>query len=249
MYQKERLDTILNYIRENGYVTTKNLVEKFHYSVASVNRDLNILQTSGLVKRSYGGVEFIEKKYTPYTFRQHKEKNLKSSVSKKAVELISDGDTVFISGSTTTEYMLNYLTTKKNITVITNNMYLASQLSMVGVKTVCLGGKVTVPPFFLGGSDTVNNARKYIANKFFFSTASCTLDGQIGTGWTWYDMYVEMCNNSEKTYYLVTSSKIRKKSDLKALLFDFSKVSGVISDIDFDESVKAKFPNTEFIKI
>ena len=66
---------------------------------------------------------------------------------------------------------------------------------------------------------------------------------------TVYDMYVEMCNNSEKTYYLVTSSKIRKKSDLTALLFDFSKVSGVISDIDFDESVKAKFPNTEFIKI
>jgi DeoR/GlpR family transcriptional regulator of sugar metabolism len=96
MYQKERLDTLLNFIQKNGYVTTKNLVKEFHYSVASVNRDLNVLQKQGFVIRSYGGVEIVQKKYAPYKFRQHKMREEKRRISKKACELVKDGETGFM---------------------------------------------------------------------------------------------------------------------------------------------------------
>ena len=43
MYQKERMDAILDILKVNGYVTVKFLIEKLHYSTATINRDLNML--------------------------------------------------------------------------------------------------------------------------------------------------------------------------------------------------------------
>ena len=248
MFQKERLDNILKYIQQNGYVTTKSLVENLHYSIASVNRDLNVLARQGYVKRSYGGVEFIEKRYTPYKFRQRKKKEEKERVAKRAVEFIDDGDTIFITSSTTTEYMIPYLINKKNIHVITNNMYLACTLAEMNVKVTCLGGTVIESPYFLGGNDTVENVSKHGADKFFFSTSSFSADGRIGTGPSWYNMYLAMKNNSNKTFYLTTSDKLTKKSDIRLFFHDFSKMDYIISDYEFSEELKKSCPNTEFIK-
>jgi DeoR family fructose operon transcriptional repressor len=249
MYQKERLDTLLNFIQKNGYVTTKNLVKEFHYSVASVNRDLNVLQKQGFVIRSYGGVEIVQKKYAPYKFRQHKMREEKRRISKKACELVKDGETIFIDASTTTDYMADYLTNKKNITVITNNTYLCMQLSIAGIKVICLGGKVCEAPYFLGGDITIENALKYGADKTFFSTSMFTEDGRIGCGGTWRSFYIATHSNSKETYYLAASDKITKKSDIKLFLFDFDKLTGVISDHEFSDDVKKKYPDTEFYKV
>lgn len=57
MYQKERIDKIMEILKENGYVTVKYLIDKLHYSNATVNRDLNIMASRKLITRSYGGVE------------------------------------------------------------------------------------------------------------------------------------------------------------------------------------------------
>ena len=44
MYQKERLDHILQIVKGYGYVTVKYLVANLHYSNATINRDLNLLE-------------------------------------------------------------------------------------------------------------------------------------------------------------------------------------------------------------
>ena len=54
MYQKERLDEILALVRRYGYVTVKYLVAELHYSNATINRDLNILEGQGQLHRTYG---------------------------------------------------------------------------------------------------------------------------------------------------------------------------------------------------
>ena len=41
MYKKERIDSIMEILNENGYVTVKYLTEELHYSTATINRDLN----------------------------------------------------------------------------------------------------------------------------------------------------------------------------------------------------------------
>ena len=52
MAQKIRQDEILRILQTQGYATVRDLTAILHYSSATINRDLNILQNMGLVKRS-----------------------------------------------------------------------------------------------------------------------------------------------------------------------------------------------------
>ena len=77
VYQKERIDTILGILRENGYVNVKYLCDKIGYSKATINRDLNLMAKQKLIIRIYGGVELVEKQDIPLVFRYHKMKKVK----------------------------------------------------------------------------------------------------------------------------------------------------------------------------
>ena len=246
MLQKERTDAILHILQENGYVTVKFLVDKLHYSNATINRDLNFLQKQNLVKRSYGGVEIVKNKGVRLPFRYHKMKSVKTLLSKKAAEMVEDGDVIFIDGTTTTEYMGHYLENKKDITVITNNMALVMHLAELKIKVICLGGSVVEEPFMLCGADTVENASRYRADKFFFSSGRVSEDGFLDSGWTYTEMRRRMIENSDKVIYLADHEKIK---DVKGKTLSFSDVDVVITDFKFGEKVKEKYADVEFVEI
>ena len=246
MLQKERTDAILAILHENGYVPVKLLVEKLHYSNATINRDLNFMQKQNLVKRSYGGVEIVKTKGVRLPFRYHKMKTVKTLLSKKAAEMVKDGDVIFIDGTTTTEYMGHFLENKKDITVITNNMALVMHLAEMQIKTVCLGGSVVEAPFMLCGTDTVENASRYHADKFFFSSGKVSEWGLIDASQTYGDMHRKMMENSDKVIYLADHEKI---TDIKGKTFNFADVDVVITDFEFAHDVKEKFRDVEFVEI
>ena len=125
-------------MKQNGYVTVKYLTEALHYSNATVNRDLTVMEKQKLVKRSYGGVELVEQKGISLPFRYHKMKSAKNKIAQKAAELVQDGDVIFVDASTTAEYMGRYLVEKENITVVTNNMALVMFLSEYDVNVISL---------------------------------------------------------------------------------------------------------------
>lgn len=244
MYQKERLDGIIKILEEYGYVTVKFLTAALHYSNATINRDLNVLQKQKIIKRSYGGVELIEHKAVPLPFRYHIMKAEKRKIGRRAAEFIEDGDTVFIDGSTTCEYMADFLAEKSGVTVVTNNIALAAKLSEKGVTVICLGGKIVEPPSMLSGPDTVENAEKYHADKTFFSTGAIDEDGRIGTSDVYYLLLKTMVKNSDQIYYLVDHEKRHPVS--KKYLFDVGKVDCVISDYDFGKELQKQYPDTKF---
>ncbi len=245
MYQNERLELILGILKKNGYTTVKYLTEQLHYSNATVNRDLALLEARKLVKRSYGGVELEEKHGVPLVFRYHKMKPSKMKVAKRAAELIDDGDTVFIDASTTTQYIGHYLEGKRDITVITNNMALAMDLGAAGVEVVCLGGRIIETPSMLSGVQTVENAKRLHADKMFFSTGGIDSMGNIMSSEVYYLLHTTMAENSRKVYYLLDRDKLNASG--KLTLFDLSEVDGVISDFDLKAVLKKEFDKTEFI--
>ena len=247
MYQKERLDEILEILHKYGYVTVKYLVGALHYSNATINRDLNVLEGQGEIRRTHGGVELAERTGVPLPFRYHKMKTEKLKIGKRASELVQDGDTLFIYGTTTTEAMAEYLIDKKGITVITNNIALVMRLSEYGIKAICLGGRMVEKPSMLGGEETVENAMKYTADKMFFATSYISTDGKIGTVGS-YLLLKAMAQNSDKVFYLADHDKLVRPIGVNRYVFDFDEIDGVISDYEFDEETKKRYPNTQFIK-
>ena len=244
MSSKARQEEILDILRTQGYVTVKYLIDELHYSSATINRDLNELQNQQLIVRSYGGVELARSTYIPIFFRTHKMQSEKKLIGKKAAELVEDGDTIFIDGSTTAQCMEQYLTSKNDLTVITNNIALAVNLSKNGIKVICLGGEIVEAPCMLYGAETVLTAAKYKVDKMFFSTDSVTSDGKIASGL--YDLlFRAVAQNASKVFYLVDHKKIDKR--FNTIFCDFSFTTHVISDYQFDDEVQKRYKNTEFI--
>ena len=246
MYQKERIDTIMNILKENGYVTVKFLTDSLHYSTATINRDLNIMEKQKLVTRSYGGVELVQKKSVPLPFRYHKMKVVKNRMGLLAANLVCDGDVIFIDGTTTTEYMARHLTGKKDITVITNNIAIVGYLSEFSIKVICLGGKVTEAPSMLDGYETVENAGRYNADKMFFSTGAISSDGIIGSGEMYDALHRTMAANSKKVYYMADHEKIDVRVPIN--LFTLGDIDGVVTDYIFSDEVKKRYSDTEFFE-
>ena len=244
MSQKIRHEQILNILEKRGYVTVKYLVNALHYSSATINRDLNEMQILGLVKRSYGGVEARKRgRLPPLSEREFYMKKEKRRIAQEAAKLICNGDTIFLDGSTTVQYLIPFLSDKRDLTVITNNMRLAIELGTLDIDVVCLGGHINERPYVLYSEETIENAMKFQVNKMFFSVDSVTADGYIHH--SHYLLYKVMLKNSDHAYFLTDKTKIVDRLDAK--LCDFSVLSGVISDFEFPEETKKAYPNVEFI--
>lgn len=246
MSRKLRQEAILNILQKQGYVSVQYLTEVLHYSTATINRDLNMLQNQNLVRRSYGGVELVKTKSVPLPFRYHKMKTEKRHIGRAAAAFVEDGDTIFIDAATTTQYMAQYLIDKKNLTVITNNMALATYLSEYKIRCICLGGEVAEIPSMLNGPETIENAGKYRVDKLFFSSGAVSRDGTIASG-IYYLLHRTMMKNAGQIFYLADHEKVR--DDYKLILCDFSGVHYVISDYSFPQETREHFPDTTFIDV
>ena len=249
MVQKERLDAIIELIKKNGFVTVKFLTEELHYSTATINRDLNTLENSKIIRRIYGGAELTEQKHAPLYFRYHKMRPVKNKIGKKASEFVEDGDVIFIDCSTTAQHMGKYITHKKNLTVITNNISLAAFLSEYDISVIILGGKIMEPPSMVYSRETVENAKKYGADKLFFSAGTITHDGKIsGSEYDTHSLVIRsMIENSSKSYLLVDHEKLTEK--YTDYIGDLEEIDTVICDFDFSDTTKKKYSDTKFVKI
>lgn len=244
MSQKLRQEQILTILQKRGYVTVRYLVDQLHYSSATINRDLNKMELLGLVKRSYGGVEAAKKEHLPaLPERQFYMKKEKRRIARAASGLIENGDTVFLDGSTTVQYILPFLSEKKELRIITNNMRLAIVLSDLDLDVICLGGHVSERPHVLDSDETVENTQKFQAHKMFFSVDRITADGHIRGAH--YLLYKTMIKNSDEVYLLTDKTKLVDRLDIR--LCDFSALTGVISDFEFPEETKAAYPGVQFI--
>lgn len=247
MPKKPRQETILHILEKQGFATVKELIDLLDYSSATINRDLNDMEKRGLVKRVYGGVEPVaSKKFPPLPFRYDLNKKEKRHIGKAAASLVEDGDTVFIDASTTASYMGHYLTEKKDLHVITNNMPLAIQLSEAGVRVTVTGGSVIEPPGMLAGDEAVENASHFRADKMFFSTGGFTEEGEILDGNAYFLLHRVMMQNAKSVYFLADASKLG--DGLPKKLCDFAAVSHVISDHIFPCELKTRYKDTVFLE-
>lgn len=248
MYKQERLDQIIEILKKVHYTTVDYLVEQIHYSPATIRRDLIHLENQGLIKRSHGGAEINQENDTPFIFRQHSMKSAKSKMAKMAASLVNDGDVVYLDGSSTVQYIGHFLTDKKDLCIVTNNIMLASYFADNGIEVYCAGGKITELPGTASGMLTAHAFSSFKADIMFFSTDGIDDDGIITIKPEGYWLHNNaMLDNSKKHVYLCGSDKIGKHS--KLVQCDLSRIDYFISDAEIDNKLKEKYKDTKFINV
>lgn len=141
MLTPERQRILLDHIRAHGVGTVNELANRLGVSPSTVRRDMKAMNEHGLITRVHGGAHLADDQVEPQRVtRASVNREYKRQIGRVAAALIPDGTTVLITGGTTTEAMIPYLT-QRDLTVVTNNVSVAALLtSSPHITVVVLGG-------------------------------------------------------------------------------------------------------------
>lgn len=140
-----RKKVILDKLSAEGFVLVKEIAEKLHISETTIRRDLNELDTMGLLRQVYGGASRIAQESPGIRFsitnRSTACVDEKMRIGRCAAELVHDNDILYIDPGTTSWEMIPWLQEKKNLTIISNSVRLLRCLDAIGHHSIIqLGG-------------------------------------------------------------------------------------------------------------
>ena len=181
MLKEERYDRILAILETEQYVSAAKLSKMLYVSLPTVRRDLAELGRRNQIVRSHGGAKKIQAEHTvaPLDFRRTVHAAEKRALCRRAAELVDDKDIIFIDASTTTLQMADFLSEKKDITVITNGIPLATLLVQKGIKTYCTGGEIFENSLAHFGSFAEEFIQRFNIDKLFFSCHGVNEKGML----------------------------------------------------------------------
>src|SRR5881397_605669 len=177
---ERRSEQILQELLRNGEVSVDSLAKHFRVSAATIRRDLSELERQGLLRRIHGGAGPVAPMlYEPFrhlsSFQEQEEKCAaeKRQIGLTAASLISDGETIAIGAGTTTTQLARCIRHRKGITIVTNAVNIAMELShLPEIKVSMTGGYLSGDWFALVGDEAQRNV-----NETFFDKAFIGVDG------------------------------------------------------------------------
>jgi DeoR family transcriptional regulator, aga operon transcriptional repressor len=153
MRQSERLSAILEELSSNGSVSVAELGERFGVSLATIRRDLQLLEQQRLVGRVHGGAVARGVLYElPLRYKAAQNQEAKARIAGAAAQLVPDGTTLGLTGGTTTTEVARAISEKAGLTVVTNALNIASELAVrSNLKLVVPGGVARAESYELVG--------------------------------------------------------------------------------------------------
>jgi DeoR family transcriptional regulator of aga operon len=129
--QEDRLGVILDRLNTHGTVGVTELAADLGVSLASVRRDLELLEDQHLLSRTHGGAVSTGVLYElPMRYRGGRHQEEKRRIAKAAAALVTDSVvSVALSGGTTTTEVARVLATRSGLKVVTNAINIASELA------------------------------------------------------------------------------------------------------------------------
>lgn len=181
MLEYERLDHIMAHLRLHQTATVQELSKLVYASEATIRRDLNELQNSGLIKRVHGGAALLDSTTheLPLYVREQQNAEAKRIMAMKAARYIQDGQVIFLDASSTVMFLAKYFEEHENLTLITNGLKTAQALRELHHKTYCTGGLMLHHSSAYVGDFTSSFIRHFNADLFFFSSRGLSEDGKI----------------------------------------------------------------------
>lgn len=181
MYEFDRLQAILEYLREKRSASVHSLADQLYVSEATIRRDLNALETQGRVRRVFGGVKLLDNDRTDVPFHANAMENydIKSAIAVKALDFIHDGDVLMLDASFTVSLLLPHLTRFSGLTIITNANMTMPGLQELDAKVYCTGGLMLRNSQGFIGDYAETMIRNFHADKLFFTCRGLSFEGQM----------------------------------------------------------------------
>jgi len=218
MKRLDRINRIMELLRERGNATTEFLAVSLGISESSVRRDIAYLaripQYEG-VRRVHGGLVY-GKKPVEYMFelKMSVNRGLKLDLARKAAEYISDGDSITIDSGTTCYLLAQCLHERRGLRVVATDLKVAEALGLNNaIETNIISGVVRPGYYTVGGASAVEAVDRFCTEKVFMSVDSISVRQGI-TNASEFEVGVKrrLLQRGGRVYLLVDATKFGQNS-------------------------------------
>ncbi|WP_086444295.1 DeoR/GlpR family DNA-binding transcription regulator [Candidatus Enterococcus lemimoniae] len=239
MLENERQEEILAVIKQKKYIKPKELSEALFVSLSTIRRDLIHLEKLGLIHKHHGQVSLFENNEPAHELREKNHNQEKNYIAKIASNYLENGKTLFLDSSTTTNALCPYINEFSNLTIITNSLKNALDLSSNTANRVIVPGG-TLKPFSVSllGEKTSSFIQEFNADLAFFSCKSFDLSGVYEEDFQQGYLKNNMIAHAKTAILLSDMSKLYKKN-----FFTFSTYAAI------DTIVLDQKPDNKFIEM
>lgn len=240
MLPKERRALILEHLNEHEKVDIEQIAHELQVSTMTIRRDLSYLEEKDKVIRTHGGAVLNKPlvNETSFLIKESKNNEQKQLIAQIAASLIQDNSTILLDSGTTTIEIAKLLSNKKNVTVITNDIYIASVLINSEVKVIITGGELQNSVGAIFGSLTESLLKSiHVDICFLGAHAFHPKAGIMAPTFEKAAIKRLMIAAAETTYLVADSSKANEKSTVKVC--DFSDINGGLITDYLEEDLHA----------
>ncbi|GAA3018982.1 DeoR/GlpR family DNA-binding transcription regulator [Tetragenococcus solitarius] len=232
-----REEEIISIVSENKKIEVNELAHLLDVSKVTIRKDLDKLETRGIVHRQHGYA--VLNSQDDINYRLAINYDLKRKIARKAAELVKDGETVMIeSGSTCTLLAEELAYHKSDVTIITNSNFIASYIRKAeGVKILLIGGE-----YQKDSQVNVGPLVKKVISEFHVDKLFVGIDGFdeqrgfTGSDVTRCDTANTMMSSANNTIVLTDSSKFLQGGVVSEFAFD--TISMVYTDNRIEKEKK-----------
>ena len=181
MSRKDRLLNIPDFLNDHSFVTVDTLSRHFFISPPTVYRDLRELEEQMLIIRGNGGAMRISADRTsmPLDIRRTIHAKAKAAIAHRAMELVRPHTFLFLDASSTTGYLIDCFSPSLDLTVLTNGVSAAVQLTQRGIRTYYTGGRFFGSSTAAGGKISYDSLDRFHIDMLFFSCYGVEPKGAI----------------------------------------------------------------------
>src|ERR1700729_4352264 len=154
LLSEERRQHILSLIQSEGRALVGELSRTLGISQITIRKDLEYLQSRGLVQRTHGGALRVQSSALFDPSLQEKQKQHaqeKQRIAAAAVTMVEEGQCVMLDSGTTTSAIAHELRKFSQLTVITNAVNIAAELASTNLEVILVGGMLRKNSFSLVG--------------------------------------------------------------------------------------------------
>ncbi len=230
---EERRERIVQLVNAEGSVSFAQIKQLFpDVSDVTLRTDLKTLDAERRIVRIHGGarsVEFVIGTDGLLDSRSTRNVDAKSTIARKAAELIRPDSTIFLdSGSTTT--MLARALPNERLLVFTNSITCAAELAKLETaRSIVIGGNLNRYSLSLNGGRSVEDVRQLNFDQLFLGVTSYCTNSGFTCGSDEDAALKRACiERAERTVVLIDASKIGRHSTFK--ICDLEAIDMVVSD-------------------
>lgn len=234
----KRQTGILELLSLNGQVSVNDLARKLKVSSVTIRQDLNFLEAEGLLKRIHGGAVLKDADDIDNRLGINYDKKLR--IARKVATLVNDGETILIESGSANALLARELI-KKDVTIITTNIYIARQFRKEKqTRVIILGGLYQHESESLVGKIT-----KECIDQINFDKAFIGIDGYTSkTGFTLRDLFRAEISSfiikRSKEVFIVSDSSKFGETGLTRICFACD-IHHIATDDDLPKSYKKEF--------